>query len=153
MRIVSKILATLVFGLIVALASSPLAATFVSSGYSNRILVAILIVVALIVLTAPTGRRAWGRGSLLAGVTFIALPLTMGALSTVSANAVISAASADSQGAAAVGATIGAGLMVGASAVIGSIFGTIFIILGIVLVLGGRREVIVVNARIEPGVK
>jgi hypothetical protein len=44
-----------------------------------------------------------------------------------------------------IGAGLEAALMTGAGTFIGLIFGTIFTILGLVLALGGRREVIVVT--------
>jgi hypothetical protein len=47
----------------------------------------------------------------------------------------------------AIGATLGGGLMVGASMFIGFIAGAIFLILGLVLTLGGRREVVVVSSK------
>jgi len=54
-------------------------------------------------------------------------------------------ASADDAGATAIGATIGSGLMVGASAFFGFIIGAVFVILGLVLLLGGTREVRIVE--------
>ena len=147
MKVISKILATIVFGLLVATLASPLAAATVDTGISNYIFLGALVLVAVLSFTAPTGRRAWGRGSLLTGVLFIVLPLTVGTLSGVVANEMITDASVQDQGATAVGATIGAGLMVGASAFVGFILGAVFIILGLVLTLGGRREVIVVENR------
>ncbi|MBP9182930.1 MAG: hypothetical protein KBF78_07350 [Fuscovulum sp.] len=145
MRFVSKLLSTIVFSLLTFLALSPLAAALMKGSKSAAPVVLLLTlgVVGLLVFLAPTGRRAWGRGSLIAGAAFLALPLSMLVLSGQAATEVT--AQAGGSGAAAVGATLGAGLMVGASAMIGFIVGTILLIFGLVLVLGGRREVIVVQ--------
>lgn len=147
MRIVSKILATIVFGLICFIALSPLGAAVTNgSGSAPTImLLAVLILMGVLVFWAPTGRRAWGRGSLVAGVCFVALPLSMLVLSGQAVQEVVAGAPVDEAGMATVGASIGAGLAVGASAFFGFIFGTIFIVTGLVLVLGGRREVVIVE--------
>lgn len=68
MRIVSKVLAGLIFGVIAAMLASPLAAVFVDSGDSNIVFAIAFVVVFGASLLAPTGRRAWGRGSLLSGL-------------------------------------------------------------------------------------
>jgi len=145
MKFISKAIATIIFGIIAFLASSPIAAALVNAEMNNYVFLAVFAVVALACFTAPTGRRAWGRGSLIAGALFLALPLTIGALSGIAAEEIISQAAADEQGATAVGATIGAGLMVGAASFVGFILGAIFIIFGLIMTLGGRREVIIIN--------
>lgn len=134
-------------GILTILALSPLAANFVESGSSNFVFLAGFVIVVLIVFLAPTGRRAWGRGSLVVGVIFLAMPLFVLALSTQVGTTMVQEASTADESAAAIGATIGGGLMVGASAFVGFILGGIFVILGLVLVLGGRREVIVVEKK------
>lgn len=144
MRIFSKIIAGIFFALIASLAASPLAAAFVSSGNSNLVLGVVFFAVAAACLLAPTGRRAWGRGSLLCGVLFVTLPISTLILSGQVTKEVIEASS-DASGTEAAGAAIGSGLMVGASAFFGFILGAIFIVLGLVLSLGGTRDVRIVD--------
>ena len=108
--------------------------------------------VALAAILAPTARRAFGRGFVLSGVLFLSAPLTGLLLSGRAASEVISDAQAAGGSeldiaATAAGATIGAGLMTGLFSLVGLVIGGIFVILGLVLVLGGRREVIVVERR------
>ena len=76
MRFVSKLLSTIVFSLLTFLALSPLAAALMKGSKSAAPVVLLLTlgVVGLLVFLAPTGRRAWGRGSLIAGAAFLALP-------------------------------------------------------------------------------
>ncbi len=143
MRTVSKILATIFFAIVASLAISPLAAAVSSA--SNVVFIGMIGIVALVCMMAKTGRRAWGWGALICGALFLALPLTMTALSGVVFNEVVSAAPLDTSGATAAGAAIGSGLMVGASAFFGFFVGGIFIVLGLVLTLGGRNEVVVVE--------
>lgn len=145
MRIVSKILAGLILGIIALLAASPVAGAFVESGASNIVFLAVFATVMVACLFAPTGRRAWGRGSLLCGLLFFALPLSTLALSGMVASDMVTNASANDAGATAIGATLGTGLMVGASAFIGFIVGGIFVVLGLVLSLGGTRDVRIVD--------
>jgi len=148
MRILSKILAVLIIGIIAVLAASPLAANFVDGGTSNYIFLGVVAVTTLAIVLAPTGRRAWGRGCLIVGVLFIAMPLFMTALSAqIGSEIVTEAATSGEQTAATIGASIGGGLMVGASLFLGFILGAIFIITGLVLVLGGRREVTVIEPK------
>lgn len=147
MRAFSKILAALVMGVLAAIIASPLAALFVSGGGSNVVFLVVLALTALVAIFAPTGRRAWGRGSLIVGALFIAMPLFVTGLSAqVGSSMVTDAAASGDEAATAIGATLGGGLMVGASMFIGFIAGTVFLILGLVLVLGGRREVVVVSS-------
>lgn len=146
MRIFSKILAVIVFSILTFLALSPLGAALGTSS-GGPILVGVLVVVALLAWFAPTARRAWGRGALIAGAAFIAMPLGMMALAGRVGHETVSAASGADAGAAAVGATLAGGVMVGASMILGFIVGAILLILGLVLALGGRREVIVVERR------
>ena len=145
MRILSKIIAIIVFGILGGIVASPLAAIFVDDGTSNYVFLGVFLVIALAALFAPTGRRAWGRGSLIVGALFIAMPLFMTGLSAKVGSDMISETSETDGAATAIGATLGGGLMVGASMFIGFILGAIFLILGLVLILGGRREVIVVR--------
>lgn len=109
-----------------------------------------LAIFAIVIVLAKTIRHAFGRGFLLSGAAFLLLPLTSSLLGGVVANEVIQEAATASeaeQAGAVIGATLGAGLFAGAASIVGIILGVIFIVFGIVLLLGGRREVIVVERR------
>lgn len=84
----------------------------------------------------------------------IALLLTTGLLSGSAANDAINNSSTDGleQSGAIIGAGLGAAAITGFATFIGLILGAIFLIIGLVLTLGGRQEVIVVEdkRRIEP---
>ncbi len=129
------------------MALSPVVAAILPTENAPIAAIAVFALIAVLCFFAPTGRRAWGRGSLVAGALFLALPLSMTVLSARIGTQMVANASTADAGATAVGATLGAGLMVGVSAFFGVIFGAIFLIMGLVLVLGGRREVIVVERR------
>lgn len=144
-----RIIVGVVFGVVAAMALSPAAAAF-NVGPDSNAPVIMLIAVALsavLAFFAPTIRRAFGRGFLLAGISFIALPISMMLLSGRVASDMVTAADANSQGATAVGAGIAGIAMTGAATFIGLIVGAIFIVIGLVLALGGRREVIIVESR------
>ena len=144
MRIISKVIAAILMASIAFLAVSPLAAAFVTGGNSNIVFGVVFLAVLAACLLAPTGRRAWGRGALLCGFLFLALPISVLVLSGTVSNELIKSSS-DTSGAEAAGAIIGSGLMVGASAFFGFIIGGIFVITGLVLVLGGTRDVRIVE--------
>ncbi|HID68333.1 MAG TPA: hypothetical protein EYP31_08800, partial [Roseibacterium sp.] len=133
MKIVSKILATIVFLVITLLALLPLAAGLGESMGTTIAFVGAALV-ALVVLFAPTGRRAWGRGFLLDGALFFALPLLIvpllsRAYDETVANAEV-VASASEAAAASVGAGLGVAAAFGAFSIVGIIFGVIFLVFG-----------------------
>jgi len=152
-----RILVGLAFGALAALILSPgLAWTAQVWGGGGVTFSLVCILGGAFGLFAPNIRRAFGRGFLFCGVSFLALPLTMGLLSSQAASEVI-AASPDSQASAIIGAGGGAMLVTGVASFVGIILGGIFVIIGLVLVLGGRREVIYVEksakaAREQPSV-
>lgn len=136
-----------VFGALCAIALVPALAAFRDDGSAGAVLAvpAIVLAGAALGAFAPTFRRALGRGFLLLGFCFLALPVSTLLLSgRVAAGMVGGAAQAD-QVATAVGAGLGMALPTGAGAFLGVIFGVIFTILGLVLALGGRREGVVVQ--------
>jgi len=150
MSFVVKLLAGIVFSAAAAAFMTPLAASFtvgdVSEGTATVAWLVFALFVGVIVVLAPTIRRAFGRGFLILGVTAFLLPLSTLALSGRAAQEVISTSVAGGaeQAATAVGATVGAGLITGFASFVGIILGIIFVVIGLVLVLGGRREVVVV---------
>lgn len=148
MRLVSKIFAAVVFLALTFIVLSPLGAGLGDTGVPVVFVAA--LVVAGICIIAPTGRRAWGRGFLLDGLLMLAMPLLVlpllgRAYSETTEAAALTATSELDTAASEIGAGLGAAMVFGAASVIGLILGAIFVILGLVLVLGGRREVIVVH--------
>jgi hypothetical protein len=94
---------------------------------------------------APTIRRALGRGFLLLGVSFFALPVSALLFSGRVASEALDRATPADQAGTAIGGGIAMALLTGAGTFIGVTFGVIFTVLGLVLALGGRREVVVVK--------
>ncbi|WP_148292566.1 hypothetical protein [Paracoccus aminophilus] len=147
MSVVFRTLIGAVFGFFCAFALSPAIAALHSDG-SNFASVSTIVIVAIMAALgyfAPTVRRAFGRGFLLLGLCFFALPFSAMLLSGRAASEVVAQASADGQAAAVLGAGAAGLAVTGIATFIGLIAGAIFVILGLVLALGGRREVIVVT--------
>ncbi|WP_439618306.1 hypothetical protein [Shinella sp.] len=144
-----RIVIGIIFGLIAALALSPAAAAFSGDPDSKAPLVipVVVLICAVAAFFAPTIRRAFGRGFLLAGASFLALPLSVMLLSGKAATEVVNASDGVNQGAAALGAGIAGVAMTGIATVVGLIVGAVLLIIGLVLALGGRREVVIVNER------
>lgn len=143
-RIIFSVVIGVIFGIGSGLALIPATAAFNSGAdtTSSTVLTFVVIAIgALLGLFAPTIRRAFGRGFLLLGTAIFALPLSVLLLSGRVASDMV--ASSDNQAATAIGAGIAGTLMTGASAFIGFFLGAIFIVIGLVLALGGRREVII----------
>lgn len=139
------------FGILCAFALSPAIAAFHAEGSdtSSILTFAIMAAMAALGFFAPTIRRAFGRGFLVLGLCCLALPLSAMLLSGKVANEVVTGAAAGAtdgeQAAMALGAGLAGVAVTGAATFIGLIAGAIFVILGLVLALGGRREVIVVK--------
>ena len=153
MKIVWAVVRTLIgaaFGVVAMIALSPAISAFTTAenvGSSGVAVLGVILVGAILGFFAPTVRRAFGRGFLLIGVSFLALPITtMLMTGKLASDAVTNAEKAD-QTATAIGAGLGGALLTGAAALIGLFLGAIFVIIGLVLAFGGRREVIIVERR------
>lgn len=144
-----RVLIGALLGLASAIALIPATGAFTSeigSGDTAWMTWVIVAIGAILGFFAPTIRRAFGRGFLLLGVSVFALPLSMMLLSGRVASDMISAGTTDMDRAgAAFGAGVAGTVMTGAAAFIGFFLGAIFLIIGLVLVLGGRREVVVIQ--------
>lgn len=136
-----------VFGLLCAFSLSPAVAAFHNDGSNFTVITTLVIVAAITVLAtfAPNIRRALGRGFLALGACLLFLPISALALSGRAASDVVSVASSGDQAAATVGAGLAGAAITGAATFIGLILGGICVIIGLVLALGGRREVIIVE--------
>lgn len=141
-----------VFAALTVLVLSPLFAAFMpgeapdEGAASTVVALALGGLVWLLVLFAPTIRRGFGRSFLSLGSATLLLPISMLALSgRVTNDMVLEASSEADQGAAALGGMLAGGLATGLAGFVGFIVGGILLILGLVLSLGGTREVIVKN--------
>ncbi|MDP0929000.1 hypothetical protein Q0601_17585 [Paracoccus onubensis] len=142
-----------IFGFLSAFALSPAIAAFTNGQSDGSPAYAILIIVAIGVALgffAPTIRRSFGRGFLILGVCLFALPVSTFLLSGRVANEMITNASAEEQAFAAAGAGLAGVAITGAAAFVGFFLGVIAIVIGLVLSLGGRREVIIIENRSVP---
>ncbi|MGI9370558.1 MAG: hypothetical protein ACR2O2_17145 [Ruegeria sp.] len=141
-----KIVIGLGLGLLTSLVMIPAFATFHSEGESTSsyAMIIVTLAVAALCVFAPTIRRAIGRGFLSLGVAFFILPISAmlltGRVATETMEETNDAATA-------VGAAIGGGLMTGMSTVVGFFMGTVFVVLSLVMLLGGRKEVVVVEKK------
>lgn len=143
-RYVLQLFIGIFFGAVTTAALSPFFASFDAESGGNYALICAAFVT-VVILIAPTYRRAFGRGFLFSGVALFALPLSTFLLSGVTVNDTVSAAADAEKGAAVIGGVVAGTLVTSVAAFIGLISGTIFLVVGLVLSLGGRREVIVVQ--------
>lgn len=149
-RAVFRIMVGATFGIIAMIAVSPALSAFTTAesiGSSGLIVLAIIGLGAVLGFFAPTIRRSFGRGFLLAGVSILALPLTTMLMSSKIASDAVTNAPAGDQAVAALGAGLGGVMLTGAAAFVGLFLGAIFVIIGLVLSMGGRREVVVIERR------
>lgn len=148
MRVLFRSIVGLVFGLFSGMALVPASAAFMENdGTRGTWLVWAAIAVGILLgAFAPTIRRAFGRGFLLLGASVFVLPISTLLLSSrVTHDLVANAANGADKAAVALGSGFAGAMLTGASAFIGFFVGAIFLLIGLVLVLGGRREVIVVQ--------
>lgn len=143
MRLVSKIIIGFVFGLLILIPLVPGMAAFSTEGGSAAIWIVLAVAIVLIAW-APTIRRAFGRGFLLLGAAVFVLPISTMLLSGRIAHDVVTTAPNGGE----VGAAVGTGLagiaLTGVSVIVGLFLGAVFLIIGLVLALGGRRQVEVI---------
>ncbi|MDH6269157.1 hypothetical protein M2360_004583 [Rhizobium sp. SG_E_25_P2] len=137
-----RFLAGLFFGALTAFALAPAVAAFSASDAdpSPLLVPAIVLVSAILCTLAPTIRKAFGRGFLIAGVSFFSLPVSTILLTGQALLDVIIPGEAAASGEAALLTGV-AGLAVsGFVTLVSLIAGAIFVIIGLVLILGGRRR-------------
>lgn len=144
LRIIFQIIVGIVFGIAAGLALSPLFAA-ISDGTGTAGFFIVFIVAILLGAFAPTVRRAFGRGFLILGAAIFALPVSTLLLSGVVSHEMITGAAEADKGYAAAGSVIAGGLMTSIAGLFGFVLGSISLIVGLILSLGGRREVVVVE--------
>jgi len=156
MRWVVKIIVAAAFGGLFVAVLTPGFAAFLDTGdgaqnlETGRAMLVAFGLAAVLIVFAPTIRRAFGRGFVLCGMAFVFLPLAALMLGGRVSMDVIEAASVtglsdEEQTAAAVGSGLAAGVTTLAAGAVGFVMGTIFLVAGLVLGFGGRREVIVID--------
>lgn len=146
LRILFQVLLGAVFGAASAASLSPLLASFAPKAGTIGAYV-VFGGVTLLVAIAPSIRRAFGRSFLFLGAAVFLLPLSTMVLSGVTLNESVNAASEADKGYAAVGGAMAGGIMTVFAGFVGFILGSIFLLVGLILSLGGRREVIVVEQK------
>ena len=151
-RLILQFIFSLAFALACWLALVPFFAAVLHN--SNRVFESLSYVAAalviLLVTLAPTFRRSLGRGFLLLSVCLFLLPVSSTFLSVeVGAEMVENVDQSDGleYGTTVVGVAIGGTAMALVSGFFGFFLGTLTCILGLVLSLGGRREVMIVEHR------
>jgi len=151
-RIIFQFIFSLAFAVACWLALAPFFAAVLQNSnsiFENLSYLAAAFVILLVTL-APTFRRSLGRGFLLLSVCLFLLPVSTTFLSVeVGAEMVENLDQNDGleYGATVVGAAIGGTAVALVSGFFGFFLGTVTFILGLVLSLGGRREVVVVEQR------
>ena len=142
-----KSLVGAIFGFLSVAALSPALAAFSRNDGETSVAVTLGIISFCVVLCIYTGtfRHAFGRGFLYLGCSVFALPISAFLLSSRVALDVANIIQDHSDGVALAAVGVAGVAITSVSALIGFFLGSILLIVGIVLVLGGRTEVIVVN--------
>lgn len=149
-----RIVIGVLFGLGSAIALTPAFAAFTTNqdSITPTIMMALVLLCGALGFFAPTIRRALGRGFLILGAATFALPISTFLLSGRAASEVVNSAEEGTEAFAAIGAGLAGVAVTGLATFVGVIIGAVLLMIGLVLSLGGRREVIVVQApeRREP---
>ncbi|QEP30302.1 hypothetical protein [Pukyongiella litopenaei] len=145
------------FGVGSAIALTPAFAAFTTDQdtITPVIMMSLVLLCGVLCFFAPTIRRAFGRGFLMLGASVFALPISAFLLSGRAASEVVSTAEEGSEAFAAVGAGLAGVAVTGLATFVGVIIGAILLLIGLILSLGGRREVIIVERdnRREPTIQ
>lgn len=152
-----RILVGVLFGVGSAIALTPAFAAFTTDQdtITPIIMMALVLLCGALCFFAPTIRRAFGRGFLMLGAAVFALPISAFLLSGRAASEVVTTAEEGTEAFAAVGAGLAGVAVTGLATFVGVIIGAILLLIGLVLSLGGRREVIIVErgSRREPTIQ
>jgi len=144
---VFRVVFGIVFGFLCFIALSPALAALLN-GVTNGSVAALAVLVvlgALVGFFSTSIRRAFGWSFLGLALSVVALPLSTMLLAGRVAVDAANAADAGEKGATVIGAGIAGTLLTGGAAIIGFFLGAIFLVVALVLLLGGRREVILVD--------
>lgn len=146
-RAIFRIVIGILFGLSAAIAATPALAAFTTGQDATTpiIMLGLVLLSGVLCFLAPTIRRAFGRGFLLLGSAVFVLPVSALLLSGRAASDVLSSAEAGTEAAAVIGAGLAGAAVTGLATFVGVIIGTVLLLIGLILNLGGRREVIIVE--------
>ena len=149
-RIIFQFIFSLAFAVACWLALSPFFAAVLKNSDSifEKLSYLAAALVALLVTSAPTFRRSLGRGFLLLSVCLFLLPVSTTFLSVEVGADMVENIDPDDDveyAATVAGAAIGGTAVALVSGFFGFFLGTVTFILGLVLSLGGRREVVIVE--------
>jgi hypothetical protein len=142
-----RIIIGVLFGVGSAVALTPAFAAFTASEDSITpiLMMTFVLLCGALSFFAPTIRRAFGRGFLVLGSSVFVLPISAFLLSGRAASEVVSTAEEGSEAFAAVGAGLAGVAVTGIATFVGLIIGSILLLIGLILSLGGRREVVVIE--------
>jgi hypothetical protein len=142
-----RLLIGAVFGFGCFIVLSPALAALLGSvpNASALVLAALVLVGALVGFFSRSIRRAFGWSFLALALSVVALPLSTMLLAGRVAVDASNAAEASERSATVVGAGIAGTLLTGGAAIIGFFLGAIFLVIALILLLGGRRQVILVD--------
>ena len=143
-RFIFQVFIGIIFAFLTSAALSPLFAALQSTAGATMAIVAGAVVV-IFVSIAPSIRRCFGRSFLMLGAAIFLLPLSALVLSGVALNETVDAAADADKGYAVLGGMLAGGLVTGFASFFGFIVGTVFLVIGLVLSLGGTREVVVIG--------
>lgn len=146
------------FGFLSGIAVSPGIAAFTAEGDNLTPLIAVsslAILGSILAVYAPTFRRAFGRLFLLVGSAVFMLPISALILSGRVASDMVGTAEQGTEALTAIGAGAAGVAVTGLASFVGFFLGAILLLIGLVLSLGGRREVLVIERerRKEPPVR
>ena len=144
-----RIIIGVLFGVVSTLALTPAFAAFATDQDDVTPIIMMLVVLLCGALSffAPTIRRALGRGFLFLGASVFALPISAFLLSGRVASETINSAEEGAEAITAVGAGLAGVAVTGVATFIGVIIGAILLLIGLILSLGGRREVIIIEKK------
>lgn len=136
------------FGFVSGIAVSLGIAAFTGEGDNLTPLIAVsslAILGSILAVYAPTFRRAFGRCFLLLGSAVFILPISALMLSGRVASDMVGSAEQGSEALTAIGAGAAGVAVTGLASFVGFFLGAILLMTGLVLSLGGRREVVIVE--------
>lgn len=155
LRLLGRLFVGIAFGFVTLVAISPALAAFAPADIEGSVSAIAgwtsFFAVVLLCAFAPSTRRAFGRGCLAAGAAIFLLPISTMLLSGVAFNEAVGAAADADKGFAVIGAGLAGGAITAAATFIGLILGSVLLIAGLILSLGGRREVVVYGSEYHSG--
>lgn len=141
-----RIVVGALFGFLCSVVLSPAFAGFgMKGGASASVLLVLITGGAAAGYYAPSMRRAFGRSFLALGICLLLLPVSTFILAGSAFNETVNKSAETDQAAAVIGAGAAVAAVTGAATFFGIILGMICVIIGVVLALGGRREIVIIQ--------